>query len=67
MKNVKVAVFSLVGTLLTVQQALAGDLPNGQCIGRCDSVPEIDGSGAIIAIGLVAGLVALVREKFYNK
>ena len=30
-------------------------------------VPEIDGSGAIIAIGLIAGLVALVREKFFRK
>jgi hypothetical protein len=29
-------------------------------------VPEIDGTGAFIAIGLLAGLVALVREKFFR-
>lgn len=66
MKSMKVAVLSLVGTLLTVQQAFAGNPCPG--IGVCDvAVPEMDGSGAIIAIGLVIGLVALLREKFFHK
>jgi len=66
MKSVKLAVLSLVGMMLTGQQAFAGDpgCPNG-CNGI--AVPEMDGSGAIIAIGLVVGLVALIREKFFHK
>jgi hypothetical protein len=60
MKSIKVAALTLVGTMLTVQPALAGD--SGQW-----KVPEMDGSGAIIAIGLVIGLVALIREKFFHK
>ena len=60
MKSLKVAVLSLLGTMLTVQQVLAGQPANGV-------VPEMDGSGAIIAIGLVVGLVALIREKFFHK
>jgi hypothetical protein len=63
MKSMKVAVLSLVGTMLTVQQALAGS-PDGL---PDPAVPEMDGTGAIIAIGLVIGLVALVREKFFHK
>ena len=59
MKSLKVAALSLVGTVLTVQQAFAGD--------SYQMVPEMDGSGAIIAIGLVVGLVALIREKFFHK
>ncbi len=31
------------------------------------AIPEIDGSGAILAIGLVAGLVALIRERYFRK
>ena len=57
MKSMKVVAFSLVGSMLMIQQAYAGVV----------SVPEIDGSGAIISIGLVIGLVALVREKFFHK
>jgi hypothetical protein len=60
MKSLKVAAISSVGFLMTAQSVLAGGDPNGV-------VPEIDGSGAVIAIGLVAGLVALVREKFFRK
>jgi len=72
MKSMKVAVLSLVGTLLTVQQAFAGVPPPNICetIICPDpgvAVPEMDGSGAIIAIGLVIGLVALLREKFFHK
>ena len=66
MKSMKVAVLSLVGTLLMVQQALAQS-PDACGIGAAKCVPEMDGSGAIIAIGLVAGLVALVREKYFRK
>ena len=58
MKSLKVAALSLVGTMLTVQQAFAGVQTQ---------VPEMDGTGAIIAIGLVIGLVALIREKFFHK
>ena len=58
MKSLKVAVLTLMGTMLTVQQAFAGVQTR---------VPEMDGSGAIIAIGLVIGLVALIREKFFHK
>jgi hypothetical protein len=53
----KVTVLSFFGTMLVIQQASAAG----------PVVPEIDGSGAIIAIGLVVGLVALIREKFYHK
>ena len=65
MKSMKVAVLSLVGALLTVQQAFAGN--PCEDLGECITVPEMDGSGAIIAIGLVIGLVALLREKFFHK
>ena len=65
----KVAVLSLVGALLTVQQAFAGIPPCMESLDGCNgvAVPEMDGSGAIIAIGLVIGLVALLREKFFHK
>lgn len=59
MKGLKTVVLTAAGYLFTTELALAGS--NGIV------VPEIDGSGAIIAIGLVAGLVALVREKFFRK
>ena len=55
MKTLKIAGLVSAGYLLTMEQAYA-----------VVSVPEIDGSGAIIGIGLVVGLVALVREKFYR-
>jgi hypothetical protein len=57
MKTMKVLGLVSVGYLLTMGQALATPV----------SVPEIDGSGAIIGIGMVVGLAALVREKFYRK
>jgi len=56
----KVAALSLIGTMLGIQQAFA-------VIPQEPAVPEIDGSGAIVAIGLVVGLVALIREKFFHK
>ena len=56
MKIMKVTALSVVGALLLVQQVHAA-VP----------VPEIDGSGAIISIGLVIGLVALIREKIFHK
>ena len=59
MKGIKIVGMTAAGYLLTMQQALAGT------VGKV--VPEMDGSGAIIAIGLVVGLVALFREKFYKK
>ena len=65
MKQVKIAGLILVGYVLTMQQVIAGQ--PGLICPDCAKVPEIDGTGAIIAIGLVAGLVALVREKFFRK
>lgn len=62
MKFGKTLAFAAFGYLLAVEQAFAG-LPPPNPV----AVPEIDGTGAIIAIGLVAGLVALVREKFFRK
>lgn len=56
MKCMKVIALSVVGTMLAIPQAYAA-VP----------VPEMDGSGSIIAIGLVIGLVALLREKFFHK
>ena len=64
MKSIKTTVILGCAWLLMAQQAIAGesqtDLPNGV------RIPEIDGSGALIAIGLIAGVVALLREKFYK-
>ena len=56
MKSIKTIVLAAVGYLFATQPAFAGVV-----------VPEIDGGGAVIAIGLVAGLVALVRERFFRK
>ena len=71
MKNIKNAILVLAGSLLSMQQAFAGvfEPPNGDGGGNGGGyvIPEIDGAGAIIAIGLVAGLVALFREKFFRK
>ena len=61
MNSIKVAGLVLVSQLMAMQQAFAGT-PNGEFV-----IPEIDGAGAIISIGLVIGLVALVREKFFHK
>ena len=60
MKILNVAGWAITGLLVSSHQAFAGSVNGGV-------VPEIDGSGAIVAIGLVAGLVALVREKFFRK
>ena len=69
MKGIKIVGMTVVGYLLTMQHALAEDYcpVADYCNGNGHAVPEMDGSGAIIAIGLVVGLVALFREKFYNK
>jgi len=69
MKGIKIVGVTAVGYLLTMQQGFAQDPGCGQTGALCPDirVPEMDGSGAIIAIGLVVGLVALFREKFYNK
>ena len=62
MKSIKVAALSLAGNLLAVQQAFAG-----VTVGDPQKVPEMDGTSAIIAIGLVIGLVVFIREKFFHK
>ena len=63
MNSIKVAGLVLVSQLMAMQQAFAGTTLNGGSF----VIPEIDGAGAIISIGLVIGLVALVREKFFHK
>lgn len=60
MKTIIYTGIGLLGQLLIMQQSYAGDL-NGIV------VPEMDGAGVIIGIALVAGLVALLREKFFHK
>ena len=62
MQILKTTGLVVFGYLLTIQHALAATPPPQDI-----RVPEIDGSGAIIAIGLLAGLVALFREKFFRK
>jgi len=59
MKILKVAGWAIGGLLVSSHQAFAGSVNGGV-------VPEIDGTGAIIAIGLVVGLVALIRERFHK-
>lgn len=68
MKSIKVAGIIVLGQLLAMQQAFAGAPGCSEDPSLCNgvAVPEIDGSGAIIGICLVAGLVALIREKFYH-
>ena len=61
MKSIKIIVLAVTGYLFTVQQVFAATPPPEV------DVPEIDGTGAFIAIGLLAGLVALLREKFFRK
>jgi hypothetical protein len=68
MKGIKIVGMTVVGYLLTMQHALADPTcPTSHLCNGGPAVPEMDGSGAIIAIGLVVGLVVLFREKFYNK
>ena len=62
MQSLKTMGIVVFGYLLSMQQVFAATPPPPQV-----RVPEIDGSGAIIAIGLLAGLVALFREKFFRK
>lgn len=63
MKYLKITGLSFAGILLAFEQVYAG-CPTGA---QCGAVPEIDGTGAFLAIGLVAGLVALFRERFFHK
>jgi len=61
MKTLKITAALAIGSMLTMQQAIAGE-PNHSIV-----IPEIDGSGAIIAIAMIGVLVALFREKFFRK
>ncbi len=67
-KTVKTLALAIAGYLITIEQVFAegpgggNGLPCEDC--PTTPVPEIDGSGAVLAIGLVVGLVALFREKF---
>lgn len=65
-KMVKNFALTTVTSLIMMQQALAQDTggPGPTDPGGGVVVPEMDGSGAILAIGLVVGLVALFRERF---
>jgi len=62
MKTLKITAALAIGSMLTMQQAIAASPPYPSTV-----VPEIDGSGAIIAIALIGVLVALFREKFFRK
>ena len=73
MKSIKVMLLITLGYLLAMQHVLAQAAPGDCSAGTAfdpscfpPSVPAIDGSGAIIAPGLVIGLAALVREKFHE-
>ena len=59
MKIAKVTGILTIGSLFSAKALAATPPPT--------AIPEIDGSGAIVAIALIAGLVALVREKFFRK
>ena len=68
-KIVKTIAMTAAVNLLLLQQAFAQEEPppGGGCGGDGEppcAIPEIDGPGAILAIGLVVSLVALFREKF---
>ena len=67
MKSIRYAGTVAAVYLLTASQAFASHCPSEVLDCQHPAVPEIDGSGAIIAIGLVAGLVALIREKFFRR
>jgi len=60
MNMLKIAGLSGLVYIASLQQLLAAT-------GQVPAVPEIDAAGGIIAIGLVAGLVALIRERFFRK
>jgi hypothetical protein len=73
MKTLKLAGSTLFIYLISMQQVLATD---GNFFTHCGSdgtscppvdAPEINAAGAIIAIGLVIGLSALIREKFLRQ
>ncbi len=53
----KILLMGLLGAGLAAEQAFAGTV----------TVPEIDGGGAVLAIGLTAGLLALIRERKRKK
>ena len=56
MNTMKMSTMIAATYLLTIEAAHANGV----------AVPEIDGAGAIIGLGLVVGLAALIREKFYR-
>ena len=60
MKILKSIAVSVTLSLVSLQSALAATPPP-------QDIPEVDAAGSIIAIGLVAGLVALLRERFLRK
>lgn len=82
MKHLKILGMTLLGYLMSIELAWAhcpGEIEVESFQGVFEilpvthgcpdgvAIPEIDGSGAILAIGLVAGLVALIREKYFRK
>ena len=63
-KKIKIVSVAVLGSLLAMQQAVASE--SGSGVISNPVVPEIDGAGAIVAIALIAGVVAFVREKFFR-
>jgi hypothetical protein len=60
MKTLKALGVTLFVSVMRVQQAFAID-PAFDV-----AVPEIDGAGAIIGIGLVISIAVLIKEKFHR-
>ncbi|MFT5400424.1 MAG: hypothetical protein ACI9LO_003276 [Planctomycetota bacterium] len=77
MKMLKLTTSTLFIYLMVMQQSMATDHPKNVCLTdpslpgctlpAFPGVPEINAAGAIIAIGLVIGLSALIREKFLRQ
>ncbi len=60
MKRIAIAGLSA----LVAQSAFAGD---AGCGVFCNPVPELDGSIAVLALGLTAAIVAIVRERLRSR
>lgn len=65
MKQIKIIGMAVLGSIIAMHQAVASDSSSSSIVGN-PAVPEIDGASAIVAIGLIAGVVAFVREKFFR-
>ncbi len=67
MNKLRTLAWGVLASLISIQTAIAGGPPVDVCKDCVQRVPEIDGAGALLAVGLMAGLLILVREKFRRK